>query len=115
MADHTPSAAQSHTDSTDLHTCGDSASAAYTAEGETLDALRESLLTMMSDWSEENWAAGWMSRTEEMLHEKGGTWEVLGRAVGWPTGYEGDPDFRWVTWDEAGCIFEKRKAARAAR
>lgn len=89
-------------------------SAAYIAEGEALDALRRGLLTMMSDWSEENWCAGWMSRTEEMLHEQGGVWEILGRQVGWPTDYEGDPDFRWVTWDEAGRIFEERKADRAA-
>ena len=87
----------------------------WVADGETLDALRTSLLAMMSDWSESTWAAGWMSRTEEMLHEQGGVWEILGRAVGWPTAYEGDAHFAWVTWDEAGAIFADRKAARAAR
>ena len=89
--------------------------AAYVAEDDALDALRRSLLTMMSDWSEENWCAGWMSRTEEMLHEQGGTWEILGRAIGWPTAYEGDAHFAWVTWDEAGQIFAERKERRAAR
>lgn len=67
---------------------------------------------MMGDWSEDTWAAGWMSGTEEMLYEKGGTWEILGREIGWPTGWEHDADFRWVTWDEAGRIFAERKAAR---
>lgn len=97
--------------------------AAYIAEGDVLDALRHSLLSKMSEWSEDNWAAGWMSRTEEYLHKEGGEWETLGRAVGWPTGYPGwerngslegaDPDFAWVTWDEAGRIFAERKEARA--
>lgn len=84
----------------------------FAVEGETLDAMRRSLLTMMSDWSEGAYAAGWMSGTEEMLHTQAGVWEVLGRAIGWPTGYEHDADFRWVTWGEAGVLFAERKAQR---
>lgn len=84
----------------------------FMGDAETLDALRLSLLTMMSDWSEGAYAAGWMSGTEEMLHAKGGVWETLGRAIGWPSGYEHAPDFRWLTWDEAGALFAERKARR---
>lgn len=81
-------------------------------EGEELAALRRALLTMMGDWSEGAYAAGWMSGTEEMLHERGGVWEILGRELGWPTGYEHDADFAWVTWDEAGRIFAERNDKR---
>lgn len=75
-----------------------------------LETLRNTLLEMMSDWSESHYAAGWMSGTEEKLHAQGGVWEILGRAIGWPSGYEGDADFRWLTWEEAGVLFAERKA-----
>lgn len=84
----------------------------FICDGETLDALRRSLLVMMSDWSEGAYAAGWMSGTEEMLHDQAGAWEILGNAIGWPSGYEHDADFRWLTWDEAGELFRERKARR---
>lgn len=74
------------------------------------DAQRRELLEAMSAWSEDNWAAGWMHGTEKMLYEYGGIWEILGREIGWPTGYEHDADFRWVSWDEAGVIFAERDA-----
>jgi hypothetical protein len=83
------------------------------AEAQTA-ALRQCLLVMMSDWSETNYAAGWMLGTEEMLHREGGKWEVLGRLIGWPTGHERARDFRWVAWDEAGRIFAERRSALAA-
>jgi hypothetical protein len=66
-----------------------------------LAMLRQQLLDAMSDWSESNWAAQWMSGLEEMLHEAGGIWEILGRAIGWPLDYEPAED-QWVTWDAAG-------------
>ena len=78
-----------------------SAGPQFIAEGETLEALRQSLLVMMSDWSEGTYAAGWMSGTEKMLHDQGGVWEILGRAIGWPTGYAEVPsETEWVAWDE---------------
>lgn len=88
---------------------------AFAVDGETLDAFRAALLTMMSDWSESYWAAGWMSGLEEMLHDRGGRWEIMGRAVGWPNGYEDGPGFAWMTWDAAGALFSDRKAARGGR
>lgn len=70
---------------------------------ETQDAIRQALLAYMREWSEDNYCAGWLFGLEHMLHRRGGTWEMLGRLVGWPVG----PDARdgWETWDEAGARY----------
>ena len=78
-------------------------------EAETLAALRTSMLALISATSEDRWCAGWMGGIEEELYAEGGIWEILGREVGWPNGYDGATAFAWLTWDEAGQVFAERK------
>lgn len=70
---------------------------------ERLERGREQLIEAMSGVSEERWYAGWMHDLDRRLHAEGGIWEILGRAVGWPTG-----DYNqwvWVSWDEAAALY----------
>lgn len=72
--------------------------------GEQVAALRWLLLKAIEAVSEERWCASWYSGIELFLHGDAGHWETIGRMIGWPVGrYEG---FTWVSWDEAGKIFE---------
>lgn len=65
-----------------------------------VDARRKQLIELLSAFSEERWAAGWMRDIDKEAYKEGGVWEILGREVGWPLGYEGDQG--WVSWEEAG-------------
>lgn len=73
------------------------------AESFDLDAAREELLDLLSSWSEDRWAAGWVNGIDKEAHGVGGVWEVVGRVIGWPLGYRGDKG--WVTWNEAASYY----------
>ncbi|MBE4790268.1 hypothetical protein [Streptomyces caniscabiei] len=74
-----------------------------TAFTEQLERGRQQLLEAMSGVSEERWCAGWLEGLDRRLHEEGGIWEILGRAVGWPTGsYK---QRVWLSWDEAAALY----------
>lgn len=62
--------------------------------------LQDDLLTLMSAWSEDQHCAGWLVGLDQELRGRGGIWEILGRAIGWPIGYRAEGG--WTTWDEAG-------------
>lgn len=65
--------------------------------------LRHALTSLISEESEERWAAGWYLGIEVKLSREPGPWHVLAEMLGeWPTP---DPDsdcweFRWVPLDE---------------
>jgi hypothetical protein len=64
-----------------------------------LDARRKQLIELLGAFSEERWCAGWMLDIDKQAYQEGGVWEIIGREIGWPLGYEGDEG--WVSWDEA--------------
>ena len=70
---------------------------------EQREALRKALTTIISEESEDRWAAGWYIGIEVTLSREPGPWQVLGEMLGeWPTP---DPDadwwgFLWVPLDE---------------
>jgi len=68
------------------------------------EAVRTALLAAMSEWSEENYCAGWLIGLEHKLHREGGVFETLGRMVGWPIGV--DAEGGWETWEEAAARYE---------
>ncbi len=70
---------------------------------ERLERGRAQLLEAMSAVSEDRTCCGWASDWARTLHAEGGIWELLGRAVGWPTGnYD---QWVWVSWDEAATLY----------
>ena len=76
------------------------------------DAIRDSLLAAMREWSEEEYCAGWLIDLEAKLHAQGGQWETLGRLVGWPIGC--DAEDGWETWEDAAARYgsDEWRAAR---
>lgn len=74
------------------------------SDDELLIASREALLSAMREWSEDNYAAGWLIDLESRLHREGGKWETLGRAYGWPIGC--DAEDGWESWEEAAARYQ---------
>jgi hypothetical protein len=74
---------------------------------EERSAVRKALLSAMSEWSEDNYCAGWLIDLESRLHREGGMWETLGRMVGWPIGC--DAEDGWETWDEAAARYKSEE------
>lgn len=71
---------------------------------------RDQLIEIMSAISEERYCSGWHVGLDRALHEEGGVWEHVGRAIGWPVG-----DYRrqqWMTWDEAAKHYATKDGAR---
>lgn len=68
------------------------------------DAIRQALLSYMREWSEDNYCAGWLIGLEERTHRLGGTFEHLGRLVGWPKSV--DAEDGWETWEQAAARWE---------
>jgi len=69
-----------------------------------LSRMRRQLLDVMSGWSEDHYAAGWLIGLEWRLVREGGVWELLGRHLGWPVGGPDGPAHEgkhWITWEEA--------------
>ncbi|MFM9780428.1 hypothetical protein [Streptomyces scabiei] len=91
-----------------LTACDDGSFIRVEAAGPSIDPKhlhsgRQQLVEAMSGVSEERWCAGWLEGLDRRLHEEGGIWEILGRAVGWPTGsYK---QRVWVSWDEAAALY----------
>jgi len=74
-----------------------------TVDEEALKRGRAQLLEAMSAVSEDRTCSGWAADWARTLHAEGGIWEILGRAVGWPTGnYD---QWVWVSWDEAAVLY----------
>ncbi|MEV4440438.1 hypothetical protein AB0K09_15720 [Streptomyces sp. NPDC049577] len=72
-------------------------------EPTAIDRQRAQLLEAMSAVSEDRTCCGWASDWARTLHADGGVWEILGRAVGWPTGnYD---HWVWLSWDEAARLY----------
>lgn len=55
----------------------------------SLAAARSDLLAAIGDASQAAYFAAWMTGIERTLLARGGMWELLARAVGWPVGYLG--------------------------
>lgn len=64
-----------------------------------LEQKRSQLISLIRAHSEEAYAASWLGGIDEDLYKVGGVWEIMGREIGWPLGYEGENG--WVSWDEA--------------
>ena len=77
--------------------------------GIDIEAARAQLLDLLSAWSEDRWAAGWIDGIDQEAHEAGGVWEAAGRVIGWPLGYRGAEG--WVTWDEATAYYRGKRSS----
>ena len=78
-------------------------------ESTLLERQREQLLSMISDYSEETWCAGWMSDIEQTIaiEGDGSVFAILGKALGWPIGYRAEGG--WETWEQAVYRAHKRR------
>lgn len=79
----------------------------------SLEQQRDALIEAMGGVSEERWSAGWLIGLERRLYNEGGIWEIIGRAIGWPTGKF--RDWTWATWDEAGEIFKSEDSPKVEK
>lgn len=67
------------------------------------DIRRAQMLDLLSAWSEDNWAAGWMSGIEKEARRAGGLWTVMAAACGgWPKGYRAEEGWEPLTTEEKG-------------
>lgn len=57
-------------------------------EANELERKRAQFLDMISAYSQDHWAAGWMDGIENDIRSEGGLWVDIARACGgWPIGY----------------------------
>lgn len=70
------------------------------AATDELVALREQFVELISAYSEDRWAASWMSGIEAEIRTIGGAWIVQALVCGgWPIGYRGEDG--WAPLTEA--------------
>lgn len=72
--------------------------AEYTPEQAELEKRRAQFCDMISGWSEDHYAAGWIIGVVGMVKKEGGLWAVLAEACGgWPIGYRGEDGWGFDT------------------
>ena len=65
------------------------------------DQMREMFCDLISEFSEENWCAGWLINIEKDIRDRGGKWVTVAHmAGGWPLGYYGVDGWDPLTEEE---------------
>ncbi len=67
----------------------------------TRDLRRRQMLEAISGYSEDHWAAGWLTGIEQEVRALGGLWILMAAACGgWPLGYEAEHGWEPLTETE---------------
>lgn len=69
--------------------------------------VRARFIDSISEYSEQNWCAGWMTGIEKEIRTKGGAWILLAfLSGGWPSGYEAEDGWDPLTEEELTIVRE---------